>query len=86
MSSDKNTTFKEILEHPRRIKIKKVNTLMILNIIIYIYSILVYVLQVSFLNLWGNTIEALAGLSIYGFLTIAFITDASGMLLHAHPY
>ena len=26
MSSDKNTTFKEILEHPRRRKIKKVNT------------------------------------------------------------
>ena len=43
-------------------------------------------IKTSFLNLWGNTIEALAGLSIYGFLTIAFITDASGMLLHAHPY
>ena len=42
-------------------------------------------MQASFLNLWGNTIEALAGLSIiYGFFTIAFITDASGMLLHAH--
>ena len=35
-------------------------------------------IQTSFLNLWGNTIEALADLSIYGFLTISFITDGRG--------